>query len=71
MIEYFILIWYNLVNIGKSLVHLCDCNLMLVVKSNFALPIKSEKRKHSGSVVPGSFKNFQNTFERSLGFIHI
>ena len=32
-------------------------------KNYFALPIKSEKQKHSGSVVPGSFNNFQNTFE--------
>ena len=30
----------------------------------------NRKNKTSGSVVPGSFKNFQNTFE-SLGFIHV
>ena len=30
----------------------------------------NRKNKTSGSVVPGSFKIFQNTFE-SLGFIHI
>ena len=30
----------------------------------------NRKNKNSGSVVPGSFKIFQNTFE-SLGFIHI
>ena len=30
----------------------------------------NRKNKTSGSVVPGSFKIFQNTFE-SLGFIHV
>ena len=30
----------------------------------------NRKNKTNGSVVPGSFKIFQNTFE-SLGFIHI
>ena len=38
-------------------------NIILRSRSN-------RKNKTSGSVVPGSFKIFQNTFE-SLGFIHV
>ena len=36
----------------------------------FWAPDQIGKTKTSGSVVPGSFKIFQNTFE-SLGFIHV
>ena len=43
---------------------------MLVVKINFALPIKSEKQNAAEAVVPDLLKFFQNIFE-SLGFIHI
>ena len=31
IIECFILVWYNLVNIGKFLVHLCDYGLSVYV----------------------------------------
>ena len=31
MIEYFILVWYNLVNIEKFLVRLCDYSLSVYV----------------------------------------
>ena len=43
--------------IMETVGHIVGC------KNYFALLIKSEKQKHSGSVVPRSFKNFQNTFE--------
>ena len=39
-------------------------------KKLFCAPDQIGKTKTSGSVVPGSFKIFQNTFE-SLGFIHV
>ena len=32
MIECFILVWYNLVNIEKFLVHLCDYGLSVYVR---------------------------------------
>ena len=43
---------------------------VLVGKKKFCAPDQIGKTKISGSVVPGSFKIFQNLFE-SLGFIHI
>ena len=39
-------------------------------ENKFCAPDQIGKTKTSGSVVPGSFKIFQNTFE-SLGFIHV
>ena len=36
---------------------------MLVVKINFALPIKSEKQNVAEAMVPDLLKIFQNTFE--------
>ena len=39
-------------------------------KKYFLAPDQIGKNKTSGSVVPGSFKIFQNSFE-SLGFIHV
>ena len=39
-------------------------------ENKFCAPDQIGKTKRSGSVVPGSFKIFQNSFE-SLGFIHI
>ena len=58
------------VNVGIYEWHVICMDMLLIVKINFALPIKSEKQKLAEAWYRDRLKIFQNLFE-SLGFIHI